>query len=86
MKIYTDTYLRNFDFWSDAANTVKHLSDEEMDTIETELEALYPDGIDETELNDLFRFEDDYIAQILGYDDFEALLKRENDEEEGQPE
>ena len=43
---------------------------------------MYPEGMDETEINDLFWFEDDLIAQWLGYEDFEALMNRDKDEEE----
>lgn len=30
-------------------------------------------GIDKTDLNDLFSYNEDYIANILGYDNFEQL-------------
>lgn len=34
MKIYTENSLTNFEFWSGAKDTVKYLTDEELDTIE----------------------------------------------------
>ena len=37
---------------------------------------MYPDGIEETDLNDLFRFDMDEVSKILGYDDFDDLKKR----------
>jgi len=77
MKIYKEENLSSFEFWSGAKYTVKYLTDDELDTIEEILEELYPDGMDETELNDLFWFEDDLIAEWLGYDDFEAIMERE---------
>ena len=80
MKIYTENSLRNFEFWSGAKDTVKYLTDEELDQIETILEELYPEGLDETELNDLFWFEDDIIAEWLGYNDFEEIMNREEEE------
>lgn len=49
-----------------------------MDTIETMLEDIYPDGIGETELNDLFWFDDDTIAEWLGYESFEQIMERKN--------
>lgn len=82
MKIYTEDNLRHFEFWSGAKDTVKYLTDEELDTIESMLEDLYPDGMEDTEINDLFWFEDDMIAEWLGYDDFEAIMHREEEEEE----
>lgn len=83
MRIYEETSLRSFKFWSGANDTVKHLTLEDLDTIETILEELYPEGVEDTFINDLFWFEKDTIAQWLGYDDFEELLK-ERKEEEGE--
>lgn len=37
---------------------------------------LYPDGTDETTINDIFWFEEDWIASILGYDNWEDLRKK----------
>lgn len=82
MKIYTEESLRNFEFWSGAKDTVKYLTDEELDQIEAILEDSYPEGMDETEINDFFWFEDDTIADWLGYLDFEELIHRDDEEEE----
>lgn len=83
MKIYTEKSLREFDFWSGAKDTVKYLTDKELDFIESQLEELYPDGMDETDINDFFWFDDAAIAEWLGYDSFEELMNREEEEEEG---
>ena len=82
MKIYEEKSLRNFEFWSGAKDTVKYLTDAELDTIEAMLEDLYPDGMEDVEINDLFWFEDDMIAEWLGYEDFEAIMHRDEEEEE----
>ena len=79
MKIYTEQSLRNFEFWSGAKDTVKYLTLEELDTIEEILEDSFPDGIGETELNDILWFEDDMIAEWLGYNDFEEIMNREKE-------
>ena len=76
MKITTEKSLRNFEFWSGALDTVKYLTDEELDTIEGILEELNPDGLSDTEINDTFWFGDDEIAYWLGYDSFEEIMKR----------
>lgn len=78
MKIYVEKSLRNFEFWRGAADTVKWLTYEEIDIIENILEDSYPDGMDETEINDLFWFEEDTIAEWLGYNDFEEIMNRED--------
>lgn len=80
MKIYSETSLRDFEFWSGARQTVELLTDEELDTIESILEDIYPDGIDETTVNDIFWFDDDFIAECLGYEDFETLYKERKKE------
>ena len=77
MKIYTEESLKNFEFWSGAKDTVKYLTDDELDTIEKNLEDIYPEGMSETQINDIFWFEDDWIAEILGYNDFEEIMNRE---------
>ena len=80
MTIKTETTLKNFDFWSGAKDTVKYLTESELDTIESYLEELYPEGMTDTELNDFMWFEDDTIAEWLGYNDFDEIMERENEE------
>ena len=77
MKIYTENSLRNFEFWSGAKATVKYLTLDELDTIEFILEELYPEGASETTINDIFWFEDDWIAELLGYESFDEIMERD---------
>ena len=74
MKILSETKLCHFEFWAGAIDRVKHLSEEQLDTIEEILSEIYPDGIDETTLNDLFWFDEDTIAEWLGYHSFDELI------------
>ena len=76
MKIYYDHYLRDFNFWSGAKDNIKYLTKDDFTVVELELEEMYPDGIEETDLNDLFRFDMDEVSKILWYDDFDDLKKR----------
>ena len=77
MKIYREESLRHFEFWSGAKTIAKTIWDkfggEGFDTIESELEAMYPDGMDETQINDIFWFEEDFIATLLGYRNWRDL-------------
>lgn len=76
MKIYSEQSLRYFEFWSGAKDTVKYLTFEDLDRIEEALEEIAPEeGYSDTEINDLFWFDDDLIAGFLGYDSFEELMK-----------
>ena len=82
MKIYTETSLSTFDFWSGAEDIANELTEEQFNIVEAQLEMDYPDGMSEEDVNDLFRFEEDYIAQILGYDDWEEFMHKDDEEEE----
>ena len=76
MKVYKEVCSANdFDFWSGAKDTIKYLTDDEIETIFSMLEDSDPDGMDETEVNDFFWFEDDTIAEWLGWPDFETIMK-----------
>lgn len=79
MKIYREESLTEFSFWSGARDRVKYLTDNDLKQIESILEDIYPDGIDETTINDFFWFEEDTLADWLGYTDFSSLMEeREN--------
>ena len=80
MELKHDVPLRHFEFWSGAEQRARHLSLEQLDRIEFELEMLYPDCMTDTDVNDLFWFEEDFIAQLLGYEDWEALEADEDEE------
>lgn len=73
MKIISEASLKNFDFWGGAVHRAKALTDEQFEEIEEYLEEIFPDGINEAQLNYIFWFEDDELAQYLGFEDFEAL-------------
>lgn len=67
MKIYTETSLYYFKAWSGGENTLGRVIEEgKTDELEAVLEDLYPDGIDETALNDILRFESDWVYEVCG--------------------
>ena len=66
MKIFYETNLMSFDFWSGARDFADKLTAEQFETIEQELKAQHPDGMDQTKLNNLFWFEQDYLKKMLG--------------------
>ena len=67
--------LENFVFWSGARHLAEKLTSEEFHIIEELLDELYPDGMEEVQVNDFFWFEGDTIAQALGYEDEDELLE-----------
>ena len=85
MKIYTEQSLANFKFWSVAKENAEMLSVEQMEQVEAILEDCYPDGVDETTINDLFWFEFETVLDWLGLtvnDDNELIGLTEIEEEE----
>lgn len=76
MKIYEETNIRDFKFWGGAEDRITNLTDKDWDLIEPELEMLYPDGMSDDELNGIFWFEFDMIAQILGYENEEDFDRK----------
>ena len=66
MKLYREIYLSNFEPWSGAKSTFNRIENEDkLEQLEAILEEQYPDGMSETELNDLFWFEEDWLFEIL---------------------
>lgn len=92
MKIYTEQSLADFKFWSGAETTAQRIWEEQgregFDQLEAILEDLYPDGIDETDLNDLLWFDAETVYEWLGIgdkeeEDDEGEDEDDDDEEEG---
>lgn len=75
MKVYSEISLYQHDAWSGAKGTKQTILDAgKEDEFDALIEELYPDGIDETQLNDILWFETDWL--------FESLGITEDDEEE----
>lgn len=90
MRIYKEISLRDFEAWSGAEDTMDTLKQLEevtgenvFDTLEFCLDDM-GEGMDETEVNDFLWFENDTIAEWLGYTDWEALERKANGEEAGE--
>ena len=81
MKITTEQDLRHFDFWGPAKEHALELSYEQLDDLEYMLEDLYPEGIDETQLNDIMAYDFDWVKEVLGIDEEEEDEEEEEEEE-----
>ena len=67
MKIYSEINIADFKAWGGAINTLDRIiAEDKCDELEAILEDLYPDGISETELNDLLWFDDETVFGWLG--------------------
>ena len=96
MKVVSEINFYDFEAWSGGADTMNTLlcclDHCEMDALEEQiLDVIDPEreGITDTQLNDFLWFETDTIAQLLGYETWEAFLRSsdgedEDDEEDGE--
>lgn len=68
MKIIVEISLDQFTFWSGAKRNVEdwNFTPEQWDRLEETIEELYPDGIEDTQLNDIFWFESDQVEEWAG--------------------
>lgn len=77
MKVITETGLYRFQTWSGATVTKERIIAEgKEEEFEQLIEELYPDGLTDTELNDLLWFDDKWIYETLG------MAEEETKEEE----
>lgn len=59
--------IRNFNAWSGAVDTQQRIIEEDkVDEFDNLIEELYPDGLTETQLNDILWFEEDWIFENIG--------------------
>jgi hypothetical protein len=75
MKTYNEnTQLTSFNFWSGAVDNAKLLTYSQLEQVDYILEDMYPDGMSETALNDIFWFEFDTVCEWLdlNVDEFEG--------------
>ena len=78
MKLFKEESISSFEAWSGAKETQQRIIDENKeDEFDQLIEELYPDGLDETQLNDILWFEEESIFESLGITDEE-----EEDEDE----
>ena len=80
MKSIEEMSLENFKAWSGGKDTMDDLSHSDLERLEANLEELYPDGMTDTQLNDILWFERDWIAETLGYRNYEALAKQDDED------
>jgi len=67
MKTYKETDLEDFDAWSGAKDTKQTIIDnDKCEEFEAFIEDLYPDGLSETQLNDILWFDSEWIFESLG--------------------
>ena len=72
MKITSETGIHNFQAWSGAVSTKERIINEgKAGDFDALIEELYPDGLTDTQLNDILWFEEDWLFESLGISDEE---------------
>lgn len=70
MKVYEEISLQDFEFWSGAKYTAEKIEEaDKWDELENLISEWYPDGVDDTTLNDILWFEEDLIFESLGIEE-----------------
>ena len=83
MTITYELDLNSFQAWSGAKETLERIQREGKCTeLENILEELYPDGMTETELNDLLWFDSESVYEWLGIRSEEQIKKEIEEAEE----
>ena len=76
MIITTEMSLQDFKFWSGAKDFASKLTSEEFEQIEDMICDIYPDGVTDTQLNDIFWFDKEFICDCIG-EDIDNIYERE---------
>ena len=83
MTITYELDLNSFEAWSGATDTLDRIQREgKCGELENILEELYPDGMTETELNDLLWFDSESVYEWLGIRSEEQIEKEIKEAEE----
>ena len=83
MTITYELDLNSFQAWSGAKETLERIQREgKCEELENVLEELYPDGMTETELNDLLWFDSESVYEWLGIRSEEQIEKEIKEAEE----
>lgn len=84
MNITYELDLNRFEAWSGAKDTLERIQREgKCEALENILEELYPDGMTETELNDLLWFDSESVYEWLGIRS-EGQIEKEIEEAEAE--
>lgn len=80
-EIETKADLENLDLAQDAWDTLEELTDEEVETVLQMVDEIAEGTVtDESYLSDFLWFERDTIAEWLGFNDFEEIMKRNKED------
>lgn len=83
MKITQEFDLISFPAWSGAVDTKNRIIEEGKEReFENLMDECYPEGMTETQMNDILNFEEEWIFDCLGISDEEDEDEEDEDEDE----
>ena len=83
MKVFKEISISDFEAWSGAEETQQAIIEADKETeFDSYIDELYPDGINETDLNDILRFEAEELFSALGIEEEEEEEDEEEDQED----
>ena len=60
--------LKHFEFWGQAQDVAREFTDEQLDQLEDLISEMYCDDYPtDTQINDLFAYDSDYLKELLGW-------------------
>ncbi len=75
MLVKSEMHLASeFVFWAGACYAFENMTDAQISEVEETLTELYPDGMTDTEINDTFWFERDFLANCNGFDTWDEMM------------
>lgn len=77
MLITQDTKLKDFKFWCGGKEKASLLTRQELNDLESHFDELYPNGIDDTTLNDYFWYDFGYLCELIGLKEDEVLSRKD---------
>ena len=81
MKIITDQSFERFQAWSGGKDTQERIIEEgKAEAFEAQIEELYPDGLTDTELNDLLWFDREQVFEWLRITEDEEETEEEEED------
>lgn len=67
MKIISETSIADFNAWSGAVETKEAIVNAgKCDEFDSYIEEIYPDGLTDTQLNDMLWHESEYMLYLMG--------------------
>ena len=73
IKVMKEINIEDFEAWSGGKDTLDRIIEEGKEKeFEDYISDLYPDGIDETQLNDILWFDSDQVFQDLGINEYDT--------------